>query len=119
MKLRASVNDRNVTKKIYQAIRDGADRGGKETAEDAIDAAQTRLESTGAVWKWEVHEGFYTQASRSGRTWQYVVRNRAPHADYVDEGVSGTNRRRDTPYSFTDRGPPIEALLPWFLEKLW
>jgi hypothetical protein len=32
---------------------------------------------------------------------------------YVDEGISGTDRKFDTPYAYTTKPPPIRAMQQW------
>lgn len=36
-----------------------------------------------------------------------------PYGDYVDKGVSGTQRKFNTPFSYTTRRPPVAPLLEW------
>jgi hypothetical protein len=36
---------------------------------------------------------------------------------YVDRGVSGTEKKYPTPFSYKDKRPPVSALLPWIQKK--
>lgn len=39
------------------------------------------------------------------------------YATFVDKGVSGTKKKYDTPYSYTDKMPPPSALDKWTVRK--
>lgn len=39
--------------------------------------------------------------------------NMLPYGDYVDKGVSGTKRKYDSPYKYTNKMPPRQPLLEW------
>jgi hypothetical protein len=39
------------------------------------------------------------------------------YAKFVDQGVSGTERKFNTPYSYTTKQPPVSDLLPWVKRK--
>jgi hypothetical protein len=110
---RTGVRKNGVFDEIRRAVRDGADDGVHETVKGARGAAQKELRNHGAVWKWRVHHGFLIIKTPSG----YVLRNSVPHADYVDKGVSGIYLKRDTPYSYKEKGPPLEPLLEWYIDK--
>lgn len=36
-----------------------------------------------------------------------------PYGDYVDQGVSGTERKYTTPFSYTKKKPPLTNILEW------
>ena len=114
MRVNVGVDDNGVFDSIEREVLRGARRGLKKTADSSVETAQDHLERRGAIWTWQTYEGFRVVPTSDG----YIVRNTARHADYVDKGVSGIYVKRDTPYAFTDRGPPLEKLLPWFLAKL-
>lgn len=41
----------------------------------------------------------------------------ADYADYVDQGVSGTQKKYDTPYAYKDKMPPPSALDKWTVRR--
>ena len=43
--------------------------------------------------------------------------NMLPYGDFVDKGVSGTKRKFDTPYSYTNKMPPRDPILDWIKGK--
>lgn len=101
---------------IEHAIRDSLD--------DIVDGSQREMseyiESRGAVFDAPYLRDSWLQTPtvRAGNTYQKSVENTSPHASYVDKGVSGVEKRYDTPHAYTNEKPPIEALLPWVREKL-
>ncbi|MFL5808624.1 MAG: hypothetical protein ACJ749_03830 [Flavisolibacter sp.] len=40
-----------------------------------------------------------------------------PHLIFHDKGVSGTNRKYDTPFAFKDKMPPPDKIKQWIAEK--
>lgn len=42
-----------------------------------------------------------------------IVLNSEPYLKFVDKGVSGTIRKYNTPYSYRQKKPPIEAIANW------
>ncbi|AWG26002.1 hypothetical protein [Flavobacterium kingsejongi] len=41
----------------------------------------------------------------------------APHGKFQDQGVSGTKKRFDTPYSYKDKMPPPSAFNQWVVRR--
>lgn len=40
-----------------------------------------------------------------------------PYGDYVDKGVSGTQKRYDTPFNYSNKRPPFAPLHKWVLAR--
>lgn len=41
----------------------------------------------------------------------------ADHGEFVDQGVSGTQKKYDTPFSFTTKMPPPKVIEAWISQK--
>ena len=41
-----------------------------------------------------------------------------PYGDYVDKGVSGTKKKYDTPFAYTNKQPSIAHILPWVKRRI-
>lgn len=39
------------------------------------------------------------------------------YGEFVDKGVSGTERKYNTPFKFTNKQPPTRVILPWLKQK--
>ncbi len=40
-----------------------------------------------------------------------------PHLIYIDRGVSGTEKKYNTPHSYTDKKPPVGVFINWIKDK--
>ena len=41
----------------------------------------------------------------------------ADYAEFVDKGVSGTKKKYDTPFSYTNKMPPVDEIIKWVRSK--
>jgi hypothetical protein len=110
------ISNTDIGDEIKDAIHAGIKDGLTSTAVGMEEAARGQIIAKDAIWKTELLDGFGVDTN--GRTYVELT-NSAEHAPYQEHGVSGTEVKRDSPYSYTTRGPPVESLLPWFLDKIW
>lgn len=112
--LKADVNFEKALDNIEDAIEDGIRASKHPLAKVAEDAARSKLRQEEAVYNRETIEGFRHQMVQ-GPDGSAVLRiwNRAEHAPYVDQGVSGTAVKRPTPHQYTTEKPPLPPILAW------
>ncbi|MFC6717892.1 hypothetical protein ACFQGT_09655 [Natrialbaceae archaeon GCM10025810] len=106
LKFSVSVEKNRVPKRIKSSIKDGMRDAGYEILETGEDVAQDRIRAKGRIWKRELINSFEPQNHKAPKGRWLVLRNISEHAAPVEEGAT-----------YTKRGPPIAALIPWILEK--
>ncbi|TQQ81854.1 hypothetical protein [Halonotius roseus] len=113
MRFSVDVDSKAVAEQIEDRIEAGISDAQDEIARGIEDTAQRHIRTEGAVFRYQLIEGFETATLNFGSKNVLSVRNVAPHAPAQERGVSGTETKRDTPYSYTDTKPPVEDLVPW------
>lgn len=103
-----------VGEEIEQAIAKGIREGLKEIADEGRDRAQANIRANNLRHTGELITSFETESDGNSAR----IRNVSEHAAPQELGVSGTQRTRDTPLSYDDEKPPLEALIPWVQEHL-
>lgn len=93
--------------KLLEAIGVAATKGIVDIADDAEENAKRNIRIAGAVWTGELMESFEVDFRTSGNDMIIVVENTADHAKPIEYGAH-----------YTDRGPPVAALIPWVETKM-
>ena len=106
LRFEVSVNDNRIPEKIDHAIQTGMKRSGEELKRKGRMVAQTRIQQRGYIWKGELMQSFETSNEKVGTNRKIQIKNVADHAAPVEYGAT-----------YTSRGPPISALLPWVMSK--
>lgn len=101
-KFTIDVQNIDVVDDIEDAIERGVKRGADTVADASIEVAKQRLREAGAIWTGELLESFDIYYATRGSDLVVIIDNDADHAAPIEYGAE-----------YTDRGPPIVALIPW------
>ena len=115
---RTDVDDKGIPKRIKRQIERGIDKSADEIQDELRKHAKAKVVRENAVWRGELLNGFVGAKVTFGDSTIAGLSNTAYHAAAQEHGVSGTQRKRDTPYSYTDKKPPLSALIPWVRDNL-
>lgn len=100
-----------LNKDVANDIEDAIDRGIKVAVGDIsqrdIEVAQARIRHEEAIFSGELMESFTWFVRRRGKRTTLYVENTSDHAEPIEIGAQ-----------YTNRGPPVEALIPWVEAKL-
>lgn len=122
MKLNVSINKQSLRRelaRIEKAIRDGTEDGVENLLPQAEEAARSKLEQNRQPFNSpHLRDSFDTRHFWRGDTLTGLVTNSRTYAAYVDQGVSGTEVNRDTPFSYDSTKPPIDPLIEWVEENI-
>ncbi|QSG06399.1 hypothetical protein [Halapricum desulfuricans] len=118
VRFRVSVEGKDVSDRIRDRIADGADNAADEITDQMRQVASGKIRSKNAIFTGELLAGFTDAKVNFGNSTVASLRNLSDHAPAQEYGVSGVNRRRDTPYSYTDKKPPLADLIPWVIANL-
>jgi len=113
MRFKVSVDGKKVGRRIRSHIEDGMDDASDDIARGIERTAKAKIRRKGAVWSHELIEGFADTTLEFGDRQTVTVRNVSEHAPAQEYGVSGTERKRDTPLSYGGKMPPVQSLIPW------
>ena len=113
MRFNISVDGKNVADQIESQIEDGVEKAAGDISRGVEDRAKSHIRREGAIWRYQLIEGFEDAKLEFGDRTSVSVRNISDHASYQERGVSGTTIKRDTPHSYTDTKPPVTELIPW------
>lgn len=118
MRFKVNVDGKKVGRRIKGRIEDGVDKAADDIARGIERRAKTEIRREGAVWRHHLIEGLEDTTVTFGSRTAISVRNVSGHAEAQEYGVSGTQVKRDTHLSYTDKKPPITALIPWVRSHL-
>jgi len=98
--------------RVDDALREGLKEGLKETGEwlqrRGKRRAQERVRATDRVWRERVYHGFSDpDGTTEGGTWEGSLRNEAPHAEIVEDGLEPG-----------EANPPVQNIIEWVSDKL-
>lgn len=106
-----SVNDGQIADEIQQRITDGIRDSARSTEgslpDQIEDVAQHRIRGNGAIFKGELSGSFVASWSSSPKGVHIKVENESDHAAPVEYGAE-----------YTEKGPPVVALIPWVRAKM-
>jgi len=99
-------------RKVDDGLADGLKEGLKETGEwlqrRGIERARDRVRATDRVWRKRVYHGFTEDdSSADGGRWSGSIKNTAPHARIVEEGLDPG-----------EANPPVQAIIEWVSDEL-
>lgn len=119
-KLSGSINISNtdIGEKIGDAIDSGIDDAADDIARGITRTSEDKIRTEDAVWRYEMLEAFYNSTITLSNRTLVMVNNSAEHGPYQEHGVSGTQNKRETPYSYENSMPPLESLIPWIEDNL-
>lgn len=101
------VLNKRVDESIEDAITDGMREGGQQAASEAEKVAQQRIRNVGAVFTGDLVESFEIDLKKRGNNIIVTLENTSDHAAPIEYGAE-----------YTDRGPPVAALIPWVKLKM-
>ncbi|OYR54905.1 hypothetical protein [Halorubrum halodurans] len=115
---RVDVDGKKVGRQIKRRIEDGVDSAADDINDEMRQVAKGKIRSENAIFTRELISEFTDAKVTFGDSTVASLRNLAQHAPYQEEGVSGTQVQRDTPYKYKDKKPPLDSLIPWVIENL-
>lgn len=92
---------------IQEAIGKAILRGAVDIGDDTEETAKRKIRIAGAVWTGELLQSFDVDIRPMARQTIIVVENTADHAAPIEYGAR-----------YTNKGPPISALVPWVRTKM-
>ena len=105
--------------KIKERVHDGAEKGLDDALSVGQEAAVERILQRRTPYTTpHLHSSFDHHQFDLGDEIQGHITNPLDYAAYVDQGVSGTERSRDTPFAYTDSMPPIEEMIEYVEERM-
>ena len=113
MRINIDVDNKDIARQIDRRIRKGIDNSTDEIARGIERQAKGVIRREGAVFRHHLLEGFEDATLTFGGDAKVRVRNVSKHGPAHEYGVSGTQFNRDTPLSYSDKKPPVTALIPW------
>lgn len=102
-----NVDNKRVANDIKDDIESGARKGAFAATAEAQEAAETRIREVGAIFSGELIQSFDISYRRRGGMLWVRLENNAEHAAPIEYGAD-----------YTDRGPPVAALIPWVRTKM-
>jgi hypothetical protein len=84
-------------------------------AERVIELAQKNLSSKGKSGNLSKTLSYHLKLHKSGALDMDFLS--AGYGTFVDKGVSGTERKYNTPYAYKTKQPPADKLIPWITRK--
>ena len=84
-------------------------------AERVIELAQKNLSSKGKSGNLSKTLSYHLKLHKSGALDMDFLS--AGYGAFVDKGVSGTERKYNTPYAYKTKQPPADKLIPWITRK--
>ncbi|UBF22600.1 hypothetical protein HRTV-25_gp19 [Halorubrum tailed virus 25] len=115
---RVDVDGKKVARRIRDRIEDGVDSAADEINDEMRQVAKGKIRDENAVFTRELLHGFTDAKVTFGKSTVASLRNLSDHAPYQERGVSGIYKKRDTPYSYKNKKPPLDALIPWVIQNL-
>ncbi|MFC7191855.1 hypothetical protein ACFQL7_20870 [Halocatena marina] len=112
------VSGKDIADNIREQIDKGVENAADEIARNVLDVQKHEIRKEGAVWRHHLIEGFEDTVIEFSDHTIVSVTNVSDHALSQDRGVSGTKKKRDTDLEYTDKGPPVESLIPWIQDNL-
>lgn len=112
------VSNTDIGDKITDAIDDGVDDATDEIARGITRTGKNKIRADDAVWRHEMLEAFSDVTINLSDRTVVMVNNNSDHAPYQEHGVSGTKNKRETPYSYDSKMPPLESIIPWVRDNL-
>lgn len=101
------VLNKRVDESIEDAITSGMREGGQQVASEAEEVAQQRIRDVGAVFTGNLVESFEIDLKKRGNNIIVTLENTSDHAAPIEYGAE-----------YTERGPPVAALIPWVKLKM-
>lgn len=115
---RVDVDGKKVASRIRDRIEDGVDSAADEINDEMRQVAKGKIRDENAVFTRELLHGFTDSKVTFGKSTVASLRNLSDHAPYQERGVSGIYKNRKTPYSYKNKKPPLDALIPWVIQNL-
>jgi hypothetical protein len=112
------VDDKQLAKKIRRQIKRGIRSSVGDLNRGMERTATSKIRSEDAIWRHHLIEGFENARLEFGDRTVASVMNVSDHAAAQEQGVSGTARKRNTPYSYKNKRPPLDELIPWVRDNL-
>lgn len=81
-------------------------------AKDVIKGARKQLKAQGKIASKDLYNNMSFNVDVSENAIDLDI-NMEDYADFVDQGVSGTETRYNTPYAFRNKKPPVRFLQTW------
>lgn len=79
--------------------------------------AKTNLISKDKVVSGRLHDSIRMTGIKTSKNSIEIGISMADYGGYIDKGVSGTDVKYDTPYSYKDKAPPPSALDGWMVQR--
>jgi hypothetical protein len=104
-------NEQKVINEIKRDLQRGMEKSARNIAKTGREKALSIINENQAYFNYDVAKGFKIIQGK-GTTTHVSAKlvNEAKHAGALDEGVPAS--------SYADGGPPVQALLPWVVEKM-
>jgi hypothetical protein len=117
--------DRKTVEAVLERIEDDIEAGAKDGLDEVLEAGQDRARATVTTQRTpyttpHLFSSFDTILhDRGGGELQGFITNPLEHAAYIDQGVSGTENQRDTPFGYTSGGPmpPLDEMIAFVEER--
>lgn len=94
-------------RQIEDAIKDGIAEGSAETGVEAEQVAKQRIRKVGAIFTGDLLNSFDIDIRKQGGNLVVRLTNDSDHAGPIEYGAE-----------YTERGPPVVALIPWVRAKM-
>lgn len=101
------VDTHGIENRIQRAIAGGVKDAARDLDSDLQDKAERKIIQANAIWRENLISSFESEIIRRPDGLWIKLRNISDHAGPVEDGAV-----------YTDRGPPVHALLPWVRENL-
>jgi hypothetical protein len=102
-----NVKNKDIVDDIEDAVEDGIRRAADEIGDASVNIAKQRIREAGAVWTGELLDSFNVTYSSNGNELTVTIENESDHAAPIEYGAE-----------YTDRGPPVVALIPWVITHM-
>lgn len=107
IKIDIDVLNKRVDEDIEDDIQDGIEKGGTSLGLESEDIAQHRIRSVGAIFSGDLITNFDVDVKEERGMMIVTLKNRSDHAEPIEYGAE-----------YTERGPPVAALIPWVRTKM-
>ncbi len=89
----------------------------EDFAQKVVSDAKGNLQTTKKVSSGKLYDSLKISSVRSSKRSIELSINMTNYGAFVDQGVSGTEKKYNTPYSYTNKMPPPSAFSGWMVKK--
>lgn len=104
---------------LERKVQEGATEGLEDTLEQGEEAAISKLEQERRAYNSpHLRNSFTTNITGPDSSQTGTIHNPLDYAAYVDQGVSGTQTKRDTPFSYDSSKPPLDKMIEYVEQRM-